>query len=552
MAKLNSDSFDWLVRDGEMATRMRNMDWATSPLGPPQNWPQSLRAAINLVLSSGIPMYVWWGPENINVYNDAYIPIAGELRHPHLFGLPAQQMWPEIWPTMEDYLKRIYADGKAVYNEDRLFSLERHGYKEDCYFTFSFNPAFDDHGKVCGAVAIVQETTTKFLALKARDAALEEIKAARQELSDFFVQAPLPLVVLLGPDHRFALANPPYEQMVGRKVTGKTVYEAFTREEVEDFVNHLDEVYNTGIPYFGTELPLSIPDENGEIQTRYLDVSYHPFRECDGTIKGILASHQDVTGQVLARQKVELLAHDLQDAVKVRDEFLSIASHELKTPITSLKLQLQMTQRRIRPELKQVLPPEKLASVVDLSLRQTQRLTDLVEDLLDVSRIQAGRLSFNFQQVDVVELLEEVLDRFDDQLEEANCPISLEITADLKAVWDRSRVEQIFVNLISNALKYAPSHPIRVSAFANGDRAIISVQDFGAGIPAERQQKIFERFERASSRNISGLGLGLYIVKQIVEGHKGHIRVESQTGFGTKFIVDLPLRPEASQWRQVQ
>jgi signal transduction histidine kinase len=171
-------------------------------------------------------------------------------------------------------------------------------------------------------------------------------------------------------------------------------------------------------------------------------------------------------------------------------------------------------------------------------------LTRLTEDLLDVTRIRAGKLSFTFEELSVEELLAEVTDRFSDQLEEAGCSLEVELTPGLRAVWDRSRVEQVLVNLISNAIKYAPGGPIRIRIGAEGDVVQLVVRDSGPGIHKDRQAKVFERFERATSaRNISGLGLGLFIASEIVKGHQGSIRVESTEGQGAAFIVQLPLRP---------
>ena len=233
-----------------------------------------------------------------------------------------------------------------------------------------------------------------------------------------------------------------------------------------------------------------------------------------------------------------------QDAIRARDEFLSIASHELKTPITSLKLQIQMTKRRIKPESNLLPTAESLTKVFDSSGRQIDRLTHLVEDLLDVSRIQSGKLDYNFEDVVVAELVDEVIERFSDQLSDAGSSLELEVQPNLMAHWDRSRIEQVLVNLISNAIKYAPRTPILLVVTGNEKMATIVVRDQGPGIPQDRQSKIFERFERATaSRNISGLGLGLFIVREIVSAHQGSIRVESKSGEGTSFVVDLPLRP---------
>jgi signal transduction histidine kinase len=246
------------------------------------------------------------------------------------------------------------------------------------------------------------------------------------------------------------------------------------------------------------------------------------------------------------QEQLEALLAREQQAVYSRDEFLSIASHELKTPITSLKLQLQQLQRRIDPKAPQEPEPGRIARMLESSLRQLERLTRLIEDLLDVARIRAGKLSFTFEEFSAEELFSEVLERFSDQLAEAGCRTELQLEPGLRVVWDRLRMEQVLVNLISNALKYAPGVCIQISLRAEGDQARLMVRDFGPGIPRERQAKIFERFERATSaRNISGLGLGLFIASEIVAAHQGTIRVESEAGQGATFIVHLPLRPVA-------
>lgn len=236
-----------------------------------------------------------------------------------------------------------------------------------------------------------------------------------------------------------------------------------------------------------------------------------------------------------------ILYETAQKAIEVRDEFLSIASHELKTPITSLKLQLQLTQRAMQGSSDRMPTPEKIAKVVDNSITQLNRLTRLVEDLLDVTKIQAGKMSLDFEEVNLALVIDAISERFEEQLRMAKCDLEVHVGSDMIGIWDPSRIEQIFENLISNAIKYAPGKPIQVFAEIKEKQARIVVKDFGPGIPKDKQVKIFNRFERATgSRNISGLGLGLFIVKQIVEAQGGTIEVESDVGRGSEFIVYLP------------
>lgn len=232
-----------------------------------------------------------------------------------------------------------------------------------------------------------------------------------------------------------------------------------------------------------------------------------------------------------------------QAAVKHRDEFLSIASHELKTPITALRLQLQLARRRIDSgERVETVP------LLDTTLKQVNRLTVLVEDLLDVSRIQSGKLSFHFDETQLSELVEQVLDRFALQLRLAECPVTLTIEPGIVGIFDRTRIEQVVANLLSNATKYASGHPVHVALFREGGAARLVVSDGGPGIPGHKIPVIFDRFERAiTSRKISGLGLGLYIVRQIVKAHRGTVDVESVPGTGCRFTVTLPLDPSQAR-----
>jgi PAS domain S-box-containing protein len=252
-------------------------------------------------------------------------------------------------------------------------------------------------------------------------------------------------------------------------------------------------------------------------------------------IGGIITISRDIN----QRKKME---DELRTALATRDEFLIIASHELKTPITSLKLQLQMLNRRMRPS-ENVLPDSSIIyNSLASSIKQVDRITELVENLLDVARIQAGRLFINIEKFNLSEIVNDLIERFRELFVEAKCPLQLYIDPNIEGGWDRIRIEQVFVNIFSNAIKYAPGKPISISLVRNSNRVKFIVKDQGPGIPPEKQFKIFERFERAiSSRNISGLGIGLFISKQIVEAHKGSILVDSKLGEGSTFTVDLPI-----------
>ncbi|MFL5785199.1 MAG: ATP-binding protein [Bacteriovoracaceae bacterium] len=230
-----------------------------------------------------------------------------------------------------------------------------------------------------------------------------------------------------------------------------------------------------------------------------------------------------------------------QQAIEIRNDFLSIASHELNTPITSLKLQLQMTKKALDLAETGELPLERFRKSVDASCKQVDRLINLVQVLLDVSRIQSGKLTFRFQKVSLKEMINEVLERFKEIIDSSNCSVKVKGLEDMIVVWDKTRIEQVIINLLTNAIKYAPGD-IEIGFDLSGDNVQFSIRDHGEGIPEEKLKTIFDRFERLGNNDsVSGLGLGLFIVKQIVDGHNGEVRAESLPGKGTNFTVSLPV-----------
>ena len=227
-------------------------------------------------------------------------------------------------------------------------------------------------------------------------------------------------------------------------------------------------------------------------------------------------------------------------AVQLRDEFLSVASHELRTPVTSLQLAVQ-SALTIGPENNGA-PPGFLKHALESAERQTRRVGRLVDALLDVSRIQAGRLELQRESTDLAAVAREVISLLDADARRAGCQVKLEGDIPVVGNWDRARLDQVVTNLLSNAIKYGAGAPIRISVRKLDERARLDVRDEGIGMAASERGRIFERFERAvSAKHYGGLGLGLYIVRRIVDAHGGQIAVESAPGAGAQFVVELPL-----------
>jgi PAS domain S-box-containing protein len=232
----------------------------------------------------------------------------------------------------------------------------------------------------------------------------------------------------------------------------------------------------------------------------------------------------------------------LQESLRVRDEFLSIASHELKTPLTSLKLLAELRSRSLARGDYSLFAPDKLHKMIDSDSRQVDRLTRLVEDMLDISRITTGKLAIRRERFDLCQLVRDLVDRNAAQFEAGGNSVHLDLPESLQGEWDLFRIEQVIMNLFTNAIRYGEGRPIHIRVEGHGNRATLSVRDQGRGIAAEDRERIFGRFERAvSPHEISGLGLGLYISRQIAELHGGTIRVESVLGQGAEFVVELPM-----------
>jgi signal transduction histidine kinase len=244
----------------------------------------------------------------------------------------------------------------------------------------------------------------------------------------------------------------------------------------------------------------------------------------------------------MARLEAESERQKLEQAIRVRDEFLSMASHELKTPLTSLQLQNQIQRRNLNKGDRTQLDPKEMMNSLERQGRQFNRLGRLIDDMLDIARISSGKLSLNIEEINLSDVVLEILDRFKPEFESAGCELITNIQSNIVGSLDSFRSEQILVNLFTNVIKYAQGAPVYVDLIKNQDTGVIKVSDNGMGISKENQARIFNRFERAVSyREVGGLGLGLYILKEIVNAHGGSVTVESEPKKGAIFTVTLPL-----------
>jgi signal transduction histidine kinase len=259
--------------------------------------------------------------------------------------------------------------------------------------------------------------------------------------------------------------------------------------------------------------------------------------EAQEILAGLLMLHEDLQ---YAQLRQSALLDELRDAIRSRDEFLSVASHELRTPITTLTLQIDGLARMVN-EQATIAPSEKLSRRLDITRRQVDRLAALVSTLIDVSRITSGRVQVTRQLADLAEVARSLAERFGEEIAGSGSSLGLERKGPIWGMFDVSRIDQVLSNLLSNAIRYGRGKPIVIGAASAGETARLWIQDHGIGIAPEHQTRIFQRFERAApSTNYAGLGLGLWISRQLVEAMGGTISVRSQPDEGSVFTVDIP------------
>ncbi|WP_408098642.1 PAS domain-containing protein [Peredibacter sp. HCB2-198] len=357
----------------------------------------------------------------------------------------------------------------------------------------------------------------------------------RARIYSLFMQAPVLIAVMTGPDHVFEMINPAgLKSLGGKQVLGMPLKDALPELIPQGFVKLMDEIYFSGKGLFFPAREIQIISPSGEKIESYQDLFYEPIKDENGLTTGILTMAVDVTEQVKALKNME-------EALKARDQFLSIASHELKTPLTSLKLQSQLTLRMLEKNTE--IPVERQKQQATQQSDLVTKLTRLIDDMLDVSRIRTGKLNLEKSRQEIGDVVREVVFRMGLLFEAAGIPLPvIKVTDKLSGHWDRFRLEQVIGNLLTNAIRYGKGKPIEIRIEKKGSYASVSVTDQGYGVDKKDLERIFGRFERAShSAEVSGLGLGLFISKEIIESHRGRIFVTSTLGHGSTFTFEIPV-----------
>jgi PAS domain S-box-containing protein len=532
---------DLIRARGEMADRVRAFDWASTPVGPMEHWPVSLRCAVATMLECQIPMYITWGETFIQFYNDACRPMLGTTKHPQALGTGAQASWPEIWQTLapmwQDVLK-----GKAIGLNDFKLTIERHGYPEDVYFNISYSPLRDDSAKVAGILVTYSETTDRVRTER-------RLNAARDQLRSIFMQMPAAIAILRGSEMRFEFANAAYQSLVAKsedELIGRKRTDVFP-DSPERINSQFSHVYLTGDRLVTSEHSF-IRDWNsdGNESERSLNLIFEPYRDVDGIIVGVIIFAFDVTEHVGARRKAQEAeartrsAHEaLREAGRQKDEFLATLAHELRNPLAPL--------RNAAHALGQSeLSPTALAWCRDVISRQVKHMAFLLDDLLDVSRINTGRIELKKEMVRLDAVVNAAVETVAPLISKKQHTLQVDLPgAAVELEADPLRLSQVFTNLLANAVKYTdPGGRIELKAAVDGEGLKVSLSDNGIGIPPEALPNLFRMFSQIPSaidRTEGGLGIGLALSKGLVALHGGSLGAHSEgAGCGTTFELHLP------------
>jgi len=544
-----------LRNGGEMGERIRQKDWSTSSIGLPTTWPPSLRTATSILLNSQFPMFLWWGPDLITIYNDAYINIAGE-KHPQLLGASGREMWAEIWDVIGPLADTVMNKGQSSWSEDQPLYLNRHGYIEETYFTFSYSPIPNEDGKIGGLFCACTETTEKVLAAR-------RIKESEQNLRNIILQAPVAMCILKEETFIVEIANERMFELWGKgaeELLNRPIFEGLPEAKEQGLEQILKDVYEQGSTFKANERPVQLP-RKGKLQTIYLNFVYEPLRNRDGNISGVMAVAVDVTDQVIARQKIEESEDILHKKVLERtaelersnrslEEFAHAASHDMKEPIRKI----HFFSDSLKSSLASKLSPSE-ARMFERMENATKRMGLLIDDLLEYSH--ASYQPHQMEEINLNDKIKKVLEDLELTIEEKNAVITVEKLPTVKGF--RRQLQQLFHNLISNALKYnkpdqVPEVVIRSQLVKghevpqpllpeqlNKEFYLIEVIDNGIGFEQDNAERIFQMFHRLHGKaEYPGTGVGLSIARKVVENHNGYIWAESEPGQGAQFKVLLP------------
>jgi signal transduction histidine kinase/DNA-binding response OmpR family regulator len=548
------------------------MDWSRTPVGPVETWPQSLRTVLSILLTSRHPIFLWWGQELVQFYNDAYRPIFGATKHPKALGQRGRECWTEIWDVIAPMIESVMERGESTFIQDGLLCLDRNGYLEEAYFTYAYSPIKDESGGVGGIFVACSESTERILSerrlrtLRELSVATSELKSAEEvcrEAAGVLGRNPhdVPFALLYLTEARGQPARlvgtvglEPGSAAAPLTLDSGEVGAPWPWASIERTGQAVR--MDTPPPSVGVlpggpwpeavssvlVLPLSAPGQDaptgmlvaGISPRKALDTKYRDFLELAST--HIANAITNARAHEHERQRAESLAA----LDRAKTDFFSNVSHEFRTPLTLL---LGPSEDSLA-DAEQPLPPRQRERQ-EVIHRNALRLLRLVNTLLDFSRLEAGRMRARFRPTDLAALTAELASTFRSAIEREGVALVVDCPSLPEPVYvDRELWEQVVLNLLSNAFKFTFRGGIRLSLTRQGECVQLAVTDTGTGIAAHELPHLFERFHRvqgAKGRTHEGSGIGLALVKELVKLHGGTVTVHSLEGQGSTFTVSLPL-----------
>lgn len=561
---------DWLTGGGELGQLIRGYDWSRTSLGPLESWPQSLRSAVSILLPSKAQIAMFWGPDLITLYNDAYRPVLG-AKHPGALGVPVREVWSELWDTgLRSLFEGVLQTGEAFWASDWPFYMERFGFPEETFFDISYDPVRDESGKVAGLFCIVSESTARVISERRlrtlRDLALvataeaksveDACRTVAEILSGNPHDIPFALIYLLDRSGRNVSLAGASGLQPGAHVAPinvdidsscwafNAVMQTNRAIELTDVIERCGELF-TGVwpepPHTAMVMPIGASGQDrpagflvaGVSSRRPLDDQYRAFFD-------LLATQISTTvANARAYEEERRRAESLAELDRAKTAFFSNVSHEFRTPLTLMLGPVADLLGELDGSVS-----EEQRERLDIAYRNGLRLQKLVNTLLDFSRIEAGRVQASYEATNLASLTSELASNFRSACERAGIDLVVDCPdLDEPIYVDPDMWEKIVLNLVSNAFKFTFSGSIEVTLHKLAEHVELRVRDTGVGIPPEELPRVFERFHRvpiSQGRTQEGSGIGLALVRELVKLHGGTVIVDSTLGQGTVFIVSIP------------
>lgn len=554
---IKEEVYHFIKGGGEMGALTRAFNWSKTSVGSPDKWPQSLRITLSILLSSKFPMFLWWGDDLVQFYNDAYRPSLGNNgKHPTALGQKGKDCWPEIWDIIYPLIYQVRTTGEATWSEDQLVPIYRNGKIEDVYWTFGYSPIRGESDIIEGVLVVCTETTEKVLNAK-------KIAQSEKNFRNIVLQAPVAMCILTGPNHVIKVVNDKVLKLWDRaeeEVMNKPLFEALPDVKEQGLEELLAEVYTTSKPFKATEMPVDIL-RNGKIETVYLDFVYEPYKDIDEQVVGILVICIDVTSQAQARRKIEDVVSERTKELDVANknlqksnsdlaQFAYIASHDLQEPVRKVNTFVQMLGNYLGDDI-----DERAKNYMARIKNSSERMLALIRDVLAYSEL--SQINRSYKTVELQEVVEEIKTDYELVIEQKKAVVHASGLPVIEAI--PLHMTQLFSNLISNALKFSKQDAqpeIKITAFplplseikehltlkAETPYYRIDITDNGIGFKQNQSSRIFNIFQRLHGKTAyEGTGIGLALCQKIVHNHHGEIYATSESGKGSTFTVILPV-----------